>query len=69
MPERWLEQVEASGHGMSEQEILEREDRQTKLLLMGLRLREGVDLARWQQLSGRDPNPALRTIFTGTRVY
>jgi oxygen-independent coproporphyrinogen-3 oxidase len=24
---------------------------------MGLRLREGVDLARWQQLSGRDPDP------------
>jgi oxygen-independent coproporphyrinogen-3 oxidase len=24
---------------------------------MGLRLKEGVDLARWQQLSGRDLDP------------
>ena len=58
MPERWLEQVEANGHGMVEHEILEREEQADELLLMGLRLREGVDLARWQQLSGRFPNPA-----------
>ncbi|MGG7518952.1 radical SAM family heme chaperone HemW [Allorhizobium undicola] len=57
-PERWLEQVEARGHGMVEQEALNRDEQADELLLMGLRLREGVDLARWQELSGRDPDPA-----------
>ena len=56
-PEGWLDLVEAQGHGMIEQEILEREAQADELLLMGLRLKEGVDLARWQTLSGRDPDP------------
>jgi coproporphyrinogen III oxidase-like Fe-S oxidoreductase len=42
---------------MLEQEMLGFEEQADELLLMGLRLREGVDLARWQQLSGRDPDP------------
>jgi oxygen-independent coproporphyrinogen-3 oxidase len=56
-PEGWLEQVEREGHGMVDQEILGGDEQADELLLMGLRLREGVDLARWQQLSGRDPDP------------
>ncbi|MBW6423376.1 radical SAM family heme chaperone HemW [Rhizobium sp. XQZ8] len=56
-PETWLEQVERIGHGMLEEEVLGYEEQADELLLMGLRLREGVDLARWQQLSGRDPDP------------
>ncbi len=56
-PEAWLERVEAGGHGMIDQELLEREAQADELLLMGLRLKEGVDLARWQTLSGRDPDP------------
>ncbi|GMB80963.1 radical SAM family heme chaperone HemW [Shinella zoogloeoides] len=56
-PEGWLELVEAEGHGMVDQEVLEREAQADELLLMGLRLKEGVDLARWQTLSGRDPDP------------
>jgi len=56
-PEGWLALVEAEGHGMVDQEILEREAQSDELLLMGLRLKEGVDLARWQTLSGRDPDP------------
>ncbi|ANH02584.1 radical SAM family heme chaperone HemW [Shinella sp. HZN7] len=56
-PEGWLELVEAQGHGMIDQELLEREAQADELLLMGLRLKEGVDLARWQMLSGRDPDP------------
>ncbi|MCW5707081.1 radical SAM family heme chaperone HemW [Shinella sp.] len=56
-PEAWLERVEAEGHGMIDQELLEREAQADELLLMGLRLKEGVDLARWQTLSGRDPDP------------
>ena len=57
MPERWLDLVEAKGHGMVEQEKLDKTEQADELLLMGLRLTEGVDLARWQALSGRDPNP------------
>ncbi|MBB4953032.1 oxygen-independent coproporphyrinogen-3 oxidase [Agrobacterium vitis] len=56
-PETWLEQVEKQGHGMIEQDLLGPDEQSDELLLMGLRLREGVDLARWQQLSGRDPDP------------
>ena len=57
MPERWLELVETRGHGMVEQEKLDKTEQADELLLMGLRLTEGVDLARWQALSGRDPDP------------
>ncbi|WP_137129899.1 radical SAM family heme chaperone HemW [Rhizobium sp. FY34] len=57
-PEAWLDLVEAEGHGMVEQEMLEREEQADELLLMGLRLREGIDLVRWQQLSGRELDPA-----------
>ena len=42
---------------MIEQELLEREAQADELLLMGLRLKEGIDLVRWQALSGRDPDP------------
>jgi oxygen-independent coproporphyrinogen-3 oxidase len=56
-PEGWLELVETAGHGMVDQELLEREAQADELLLMGLRLKEGVDLARWQVLSGRDLDP------------
>ncbi|WP_439625661.1 radical SAM family heme chaperone HemW [Shinella sp.] len=56
-PESWLSLVEAGGHGMVDQELLEREAQSDELLLMGLRLKEGVDLARWQSLSGRDLDP------------
>ncbi|MCT7665184.1 radical SAM family heme chaperone HemW [Shinella kummerowiae] len=56
-PEGWLELVEAEGHGMIDQELLEREAQSDELLLMGLRLKEGIDLVRWQTLSGRDLDP------------
>ncbi|MVA20103.1 coproporphyrinogen III oxidase [Agrobacterium vitis] len=56
-PETWLSAVEQNGHGMVIQDALGSEEQSDELLLMGLRLREGVDLARWQQLSGRDPDP------------
>ncbi|THV23953.1 radical SAM family heme chaperone HemW [Peteryoungia ipomoeae] len=56
-PETWLTAVEAQGHGMIDQEDLDDEAQADEVLLMGLRLREGVDLARWQQLAGRDPHP------------
>ena len=56
-PESWLDLVERDGHGILDQEQLGYEEQADELLLMGLRLKEGVDLARWQQLSGRDLDP------------
>ncbi len=56
-PEAWLDLVERNAHGIIDQEMLDFEEQADELLLMGLRLREGVDLARWQALSGRSPDP------------
>jgi len=57
-PESWLMRVEASGHGVVTDDILNSEERADEFLLMGLRLSEGIDPRRYQALSGRplDPN-------------
>ncbi|OYY58892.1 MAG: hypothetical protein B7Y61_24300 [Rhizobiales bacterium 35-66-30] len=53
LPEKWLEQVEANGHGIVSDETLARAEQADELLLMGLRLAEGVDLARYARLAGQ----------------
>jgi oxygen-independent coproporphyrinogen-3 oxidase len=45
-PENWLAAIERNGHGIEREDGLERHDRGVEALLMGLRLAEGVDLAR-----------------------
>jgi len=52
-PEMWLTQVESEGHGLIENEMLTAEQQGDEFLLMGLRLREGVDPERFRRLSGR----------------
>ncbi|MGD0721811.1 MAG: radical SAM family heme chaperone HemW [Roseiarcus sp.] len=52
-PEMWLTQVESEGHGLVENQILTPEEQGDEFLLMGLRLREGVDPERFRRLSGR----------------
>ena len=52
-PEEWLRLVGEEGHGMVEREALDTGEQADEMLLMGLRLREGLDLARWSALSGR----------------
>ena len=52
-PEDWLARVERHGHGMIEQTVLTREEAGDEFLLMGLRLREGIEPARYRQISGR----------------
>jgi oxygen-independent coproporphyrinogen-3 oxidase len=54
-PERWLALVEAEGRGIVEETILEPEQQADEALLMGLRLTEGLDLARLAALSGFRP--------------
>ncbi len=52
-PQAWLTQVEATGSGQASAQVLTREDQTTEFLLMGLRLTEGIELARYEALSGR----------------
>jgi oxygen-independent coproporphyrinogen-3 oxidase len=56
-PETWLMRVEALGHGMTVNEALTDADQADELLLMGLRLKEGIDPLRYQQLAGRPLDP------------
>jgi oxygen-independent coproporphyrinogen-3 oxidase len=53
MPETWLNLVEAKGHGITGGERLTRSEEADEFLLMGLRLAEGIDLARYEALAGR----------------
>lgn len=50
-PERWLELVEHQGHGIVEEEYLTRVEQAEEMVLMGLRLKEGLDLARYEALA------------------
>jgi len=56
-PETWLMRVEATGHGVNTDEILNSEERADEFLLMGLRLGEGIDPDRYKALSGRALDP------------
>ncbi|MBD8546969.1 radical SAM family heme chaperone HemW [Sphingomonas sp. CFBP 8760] len=51
-PENWLAAVARNGHGTQSEEPLAPHDRATEALLMGLRLTEGIDLARIARLAG-----------------
>jgi putative oxygen-independent coproporphyrinogen III oxidase len=53
MPETWLNLVEARGHGITGGETLTRSEETDEFLLMGLRLTEGIDLARYEELAGK----------------
>jgi len=53
----WLTCVETEGHGIIEDELLSSEQEGDEFLLMGLRLREGVDRARYARLAGRSFDP------------
>ena len=47
-PTAWLQQVEPAGNGESTRSVLTAEDQRAEMLLMGMRLREGVDLNRFK---------------------
>jgi putative oxygen-independent coproporphyrinogen III oxidase len=51
-PENWLGAVMRNGHGMISEDVLPARDRAVEALLMGLRLREGVDLEQIAARSG-----------------
>ncbi len=56
-PETWLAQVLRSGAALVEDEALTAEAAGDEFLLMGLRLREGIDPAIYERLSGRCLDP------------
>lgn len=53
-PLDWLRQVETSGNGENSRSALSSDDHAGEYLMMGLRLAEGIDLARHCAIGGRD---------------
>jgi len=53
-PEKWWQQANVRGHGMTNCELLAPEEQADELLVMNLRLSEGMDPKRFVALSGRD---------------
>jgi putative oxygen-independent coproporphyrinogen III oxidase len=52
-PEDWRASVEARGHGVASDDALSAEEAAEEYLLMGMRLSEGIDLARFAMIGGR----------------
>jgi oxygen-independent coproporphyrinogen-3 oxidase len=61
-PEAWLAQVEARGHGLESDEALSSAEAAEEYLLMGLRLAEGIDMARLAAIGGRIAESRLATL-------
>src|SRR5262249_13404037 len=54
VPERWLAAIERAGTGIEETTPLDRDSAVEEMLMMGLRLTEGVDRSRLCRLAGQD---------------
>lgn len=53
VPEDWCQKVESDGHGLTQNMALSQTEQADELLMMGLRLTEGIDIAQVCQLSGK----------------
>jgi oxygen-independent coproporphyrinogen-3 oxidase len=51
-PEPWADLVERQGHGSTAEEIISPPDRAREMLMMGLRLTEGIDTTRFEARTG-----------------
>ena len=67
-PESWLMRVEANGHGVVSDEPLTRGEQADEFLLMGLRLAEGIDPARYAAFAGH-PLDAARIAMLDARRH
>ena len=73
-PEPWAERVERDGHGSTAEEDVTPGDRAREMLLMGLRLTEGIDPARFAARTGMaldsamDPGVLAQAIEAGYLV-
>jgi putative oxygen-independent coproporphyrinogen III oxidase len=64
-PENWMNAVARNGHGLQSETPLSAGEQTTEALLMGLRLREGVDLARFGDQRPIDENAVHRLARLG----
>src|SRR5262245_49190711 len=58
-PEAWLDLVERDGHATRQRDLVPRAERLSEMLMMGLRLKEGVTLARIEEESAQPFSQAL----------
>lgn len=58
-PEAWLEAVETKATGPNMRSEIEGLDQGSEMLMMGLRLREGIDLDRYEHLARRELSETL----------
>ena len=58
-PEAWLAEVEAKGHATRQRDAIAPPERVSEMLMMGLRLTEGVSLARLAAEAGADPEAII----------
>jgi oxygen-independent coproporphyrinogen-3 oxidase len=58
-PEPWAERVERAGHGITSEEAVPGPERAREMLLMGLRLAEGIDADRFARRTGTPLAEAL----------
>ncbi len=58
-PQRWLQVANEQGHGTAKRRHLEAKDRARELVMMGLRLVEGIDLNRFHAITGMPADAVL----------
>ena len=54
-PEAWLDKVEREGHGTAETSLIAGRDMVDEALMMGLRLRDGIERCQFASVTGADP--------------
>jgi putative oxygen-independent coproporphyrinogen III oxidase len=59
LPDRWLKTVESQGHGTARQTPLGNIERREELLLLGLRLADGIERSRFRALTGFEVDQAV----------
>ena len=52
-PENWRKLVQTQSHGLIQDDTTDHAAQAREMLLMGLRIDEGIDLARYEHLAGR----------------
>ena len=58
-PERWLQKTEDGGHGTAKRRPLDSKIRTEEILMMGLRLKEGISRDRFATITGVDLDQAI----------
>lgn len=58
-PEDWLRAVDEEGYGSQEEAVVDRAERVTEMLMMGLRLSEAIPRARFRRIAGAEPEQVL----------